>query len=297
MGSPSFAVAPLLSLIEKKYNIIAIYTKSPKPAGRGQKITETPVHTIADKNNISIYTPSSFKTDNEIETFRTLHPDIAIVIAYGLILPKSLLSIPRYGCINIHPSLLPRWRGAAPIQHAILARDKKTGVAIMQVNEQLDAGPIFMQSSVDIGTEDNYQTLHDKLSALGSELLLKVLDNIDKLTPKKQCADGISYANKIEDYRIYLHDSAEIACRKVKALYPKAFFYLGDKRVRVLDASYYEDDHKQDIKSGTIVNYNMHIKLSGNSVLVPKILQMEGKKASAVDDFICGYSIREMKIS
>lgn len=209
MGSSSFAVAPLLSLIWEKYNVVAIYTKSPKPAGRGQRITKTPVHMTADKNNINVYAPSTFKVDNEIETFRNLHPDIAIVVAYGLILPKSLLGIPKYGCINIHPSLLPKWRGAAPIQHAILAGDRKTGVAIMQVNEQLDTGPIFMQSSVDIGTEGNYQTLHDRLSMLGSV---------------QQCTSGVSYADKIEDYRIYLHDSAEIACRKIKALYPKAFF-------------------------------------------------------------------------
>lgn len=296
MGSPSFAAAPLLSLIEAKYNLIAIYTKSPKPAGRGQKITKTPVHVIAEQNNINVYTPSSFRVDDEIETFRNLRPDIAIVVAYGLILPESLLNIPRHGCINIHPSLLPRWRGAAPIQHAILAGDKKTGVTIMQVNQQLDAGPIFMQRSIDINAEDNCQILHDKLSVLGSELLLKVLDNIDKLIPKKQCANGILYANKVEDYRIYLHDSAEVAWRKIKALYPKAFFYLGDKRVKVLDASYYEDNNKQDIKPGTIINCNMHIKLSNSSILVPKILQMEGKKACTVDNFTCGYSIQEMKI-
>ncbi|GHM58194.1 MAG: methionyl-tRNA formyltransferase [Candidatus Mesenet longicola] len=296
MGSPNFAVTPLLSLIEAKYNVIAVYTKSPKSAGRGQKITKTPVHTIADQNNISVYTPSSLKTSDEIEIFRSLYPDIAIVVAYGLILPKSLLNIPKYGCINIHPSLLPRWRGAAPIQHAILTGDKETGVTIMQVDEHLDAGPIFMQRIININTIDNYQTLHNKLSILGSELLLQVLSDINKLIPKKQCTNGVSYTNKIEDYKIYLYDSAEVACRKIKALYPKAFFYLGDKRVKILDASYYEDDNKQNIKPGTIINCNMHIKLDGNSVLVPKILQMEGRKACTVDDFTCGYSIQEMEI-
>ncbi|WP_339047746.1 methionyl-tRNA formyltransferase [Candidatus Mesenet endosymbiont of Phosphuga atrata] len=296
MGSPNFAITPLLSLIEAKYNIVAVYTKSPKSAGRGQKITKTPVHTIADQNNINVCIPSSFKTSDEIEIFRNLHSDIAIVVAYGLILPKLLFNIPKYGCINIHPSLLPRWRGAAPIQYAILTGDKETGVTIMQVDEHLDAGPIFMQRSININTIDNYQTLHNKLSILGSELLLQVLSNINKLIPKKQCTNGVSYANKIEDYKIYLYDSAEVACRKIKALYPKAFFYLGDKRVKILDASYYEDDNKQDIKPGTIINCNMHIKLSGNSILVPKILQIEGKKACTVDDFTRGHSIQEMEI-
>ncbi len=295
MGSPSFSVAPLLSLIKTGYNIVAVYTKSPKPAGRGQKITKTPVHLIADKNNINVCTPVSFKANDEIELFRSLRPDVVIVVAYGLILPKTLLTIPKYGCINIHPSLLPRWRGAAPVQRTILAGDKKTGVTIMQVDEHLDTGPIFMQRNIDIGENDNYQTLHDKLSVLGSDLLLEVLNDIDKLIPVKQCSNEASYANKIEDYRIYLHDSAEIACRKIRALYPKAFFYLDGKRVKILDANYYED--KQDTELGTIINCNMHIKLNNYSVLVPKILQMEGKTQCTVQDFIRGYSVQKMKIS
>lgn len=145
MGSPEFAVIPLKLLLSSEHEIVTAYTKSPKPANRGKKLTKTPVHILAEANDIEIHTPNSFRSSEEQEKFRSFVPDVAVVAAYGLILPQEILDIPKYGCINIHPSLLPRWRGAAPIQHTILAGDQETGISIMQVSEGLDSGPILQQ--------------------------------------------------------------------------------------------------------------------------------------------------------
>ncbi|WP_168464001.1 methionyl-tRNA formyltransferase [Wolbachia endosymbiont of Ctenocephalides felis wCfeT] len=287
MGSPEFAVSALDLLLKSQNRllVIAVYTKPPKPSGRGQKLTKSPVHILAEENNIEVCTPSSLKSQAEQEKFKNFKPDIAVVAAYGLILPSKILNILKYGCINIHPSLLPRWRGAAPIQHTILAGDAETGVSIMQLDEGLDSGPVLKQKKFLVKKEDNYKTLHDKLSKLGSELLLEVLNEIEKQIPVKQDDSLTCYADKIEDYQIYVNDNCEVAYRKIKAFYPKAFVKMEGKRIRILDADF--EANTPYLEQGKVINDNMHISLKGG-ILIPKIVQMEGRNPCSIADFVRG---------
>ncbi len=293
MGSPEFAVSALNLLLKSQNEIIAVYTKAPKPSGRGQKLTKSPIHGIAEENDIEVCTPTSLKSLVEQEKFRNSKPDVAVVAAYGLVLPREILNIPKYGCINIHPSLLPRWRGAAPIQHAILAGDQETGVSIMQLNEELDCGPILKQKKFLIEKNDNYKTLHDKLSELGSDLLMEVLNQIEKQVPLEQSDDNACYADKIEDYKIYASDACEVAYRKVKAFYPKAFVKIENKRVRILDADF-EVDASLTSGQGEIINDNMHISLESGT-LIPKVVQMEGRNSCSIKDFVRGLKFSMVK--
>ncbi len=293
MGSPEFAVGALSLLLKSENKIVAVYTKAPKPSGRGQKLTKSPIHVIAEENGIEVCIPTSLKSSAEQEQFRSFKPDVAVVAAYGLILPKEVLSIPKYGCINIHPSLLPRWRGAAPIQHTILAGDQETGVSIMQLNEGLDSGPILKQKKFLIEKNDNYKTLHDKLSALGSNLLMEVLNEIEKQVPSEQNDDNACYADKVEDYKIYANDTCEVAYRKVKAFYPKAFIKIENKRFRILDADF-ELNASLTSAQGEIINDNMYISLRGGT-LIPKVVQMEGRNPCNVEDFFRGLKFSMVK--
>ncbi|MGN7619031.1 MAG: methionyl-tRNA formyltransferase [Ehrlichia sp.] len=292
MGSPEFSVSVLCSIIERKsHEVIAVYTKIPKPAGRrGNVLTKTPVHIVAEQNNIVVNTPKSLKHDDEQKRISVLNPDVIVVVAYGLIIPREVLSIPKYGCINIHPSLLPRWRGAAPIHYAILSGDEKTGVTIMQMNESWDEGDILLQMDIPIDEQDNIDTLSKKLSKSGSSMLIEVLDNIDSLVPIKQNSADATYTNKIVDFHIDFNETAEYICRQIRALYPKAFFFFNGKRLRVLKASYYSDSGIQNLQSGTIINSKMNIKCK-DDVLVPLVVQMEGKNSCNIDDFIRGHDV------
>lgn len=283
MGSPEFAVNTLSLLLKSHNETVAVYTKAPKPSGRGQKLTKSPVHVVAEESDIEVCIPVSLKSPVEQEKFRNFKPDVAVVAAYGLILPKEILNTPKYGCINIHPSLLPRWRGAAPIQHAILAGDQETGISIMQLDEGLDSGPILKQRKLLIEKSDNYKTLHDKLSKLGSDLLLEVLNEIKKQVPLKQNDNDACYADKVEDYKIYASDTCEVAYRKVKAFYPKSFIKIENKRIRILDADFEAFSSEQ----GEIINDNMHISLKGGT-LIPKVVQMEGRNPCNIEDFVRG---------
>lgn len=286
MGSPEFAVSALRLLLKSEHEIIAVYTKTPKPSGRGQKLTKSPVHVIAEENDVEVCTPISLKPWVEQEKFKNFKPDVAVVSAYGLILPREILNTPKYGCINIHPSLLPRWRGAAPIQHTILAGDQETGVSIMQLDEGLDSGPILKQEKLPIEKNDNYEVLHEKLAKLGSHLLLDVLSRIEKYIPIKQNNNDACYADKVEDYKIYASDTCEIAYRKIRAFYPRALINVENKRVRILDADFEINTHLAS-KQGEIMNDNMHISLRGGT-LIPKVVQMEGRNSCGIEDFIRG---------
>ncbi|MGL9682268.1 MAG: methionyl-tRNA formyltransferase [Wolbachia sp.] len=293
MGSAEFAAGALSSLLKSENKIIAVYTKAPKASGRGQKLTKSSIHVIAEENGIEIYIPISLKSLLEQERFRSFKPDVAVVAAYGLILPKEILNIPKYGCINIHPSLLPRWRGAAPIQHTILVGDQEAGVSIMQLNEGLDCGPVLKQKKILIEKNDNYKTLHDKLSALGSNLLMEVLNEIEKQVPSEQNDDNACYADKVKDYKIYVDDTCEVAYRKVKAFYPKAFVKIENKRFRILDADF-ELNASLISAQGEIVNDNMHISLRGGTLL-PKVVQMEGRTPCSVENFVRGLKFSIVK--
>ncbi|QGR02287.1 methionyl-tRNA formyltransferase [Ehrlichia ruminantium] len=298
MGSPEFSVTVLSCILDDtKHEIIAVYTRIPKPAGRGKVLTKTPVHNVAEVNGLTVYTPKSLKSSDEQDRIRELNPDVIVVVAYGLIIPKEVLCTPKYGCINIHPSLLPRWRGAAPIHYAILHGDNQTGVTIMQMNEGWDEGDILLQKKLPIDEQDNIETLSNKLSNLGGEMLLEVLNNIDNLVPTVQDGNDATYTNKIEDFHIDINETAEVACRRIRALYPRAFIFLNGKRLRILKAGYYFDDNVKNVASSRIINSEMHIKCKDNTILVPLIVQMEGKTVCSIENFICGYNVKGYSIT
>jgi methionyl-tRNA formyltransferase len=239
-GTPAFAAVALEGLLHSSHHIKAVYTQPDRPAGRGQKLTASPVKEIALKYNVPILQPASLKNPEEQKYLRDLNADLMIVAAYGLILPKAILEATRLGCINIHPSLLPRFRGAAPIQRAILAGDKKTGITIMQMNEGLDTGPMLYKTECEITEQDTSKTLHDKLAVLGKETLLTALEKLSSLNPEPQNDSLATYAHKIskEEAKLDWNLSAEELNRKIRGFnpWPVAYCALGDKILRVWEA-------------------------------------------------------------
>ena len=239
MGSPDFAVPALRALHEAGHEIAAVYCQPPRPAGRGQKETPCPVHRAALDLGMPVRTPSRLKRDvAEHEAFAALGLDAAVVAAYGLILPKAMLDAPRRGCLNIHASLLPRWRGAAPIHAAILAGDAESGITIMRMEEGLDTGPMLLKEAVPIGPDTTVQALHDALAGTGARLVLRALAEDPPAIPQPQ--DGVTYAPKLtkEDGRLDWTQDAGALERRVRALnpWPGTFFTHGGEQIRVLAA-------------------------------------------------------------
>lgn len=241
-GTPDFALASLEALVAADYTPCAVLTQPDRPAGRGKQLTASPVKTFAEEQGIPVLQPATLRDDEQVAALADLEPDVMIVAAYGLILPQSVLDVPRAGCLNVHASLLPRWRGAAPIQAAILAGDPQTGVCLMQMEAGLDTGPVFACETVDIGERENAGELHDRLAAAGSELLITRLDDIlSGLEARPQDDALATYAPKIRpadaqlDWRL---DAAELE-RMVRAYnpVPGAWFMAGDERTKCWQAS------------------------------------------------------------
>ena len=198
MGTPDFSVPVLDALVAAGHEIAAVYCQPPRPAGRGKRDRPTPVHARAEALGLVVRHPESLKTAAAQQDFAALNADIAVVVAYGLILPQAVLDAPARGCLNIHASLLPRWRGAAPIHRAIMAGDAETGVCIMQMEAGLDTGPVLLRAAAPIGAEDTTGALHDRLSGMGAELIVTALARLDDLRPEPQSEAGVSYAAKID---------------------------------------------------------------------------------------------------
>ena len=198
MGTPDFSVPVLDALVEAGHEIAAVYSQPPRPAGRGKKDRPGPVHARAEALGLEVRTPLSLKTSESQEAFAALNADIAVVVAYGLILPQAILDAPAQGCLNIHASLLPRWRGAAPIHRAIMAGDAQTGVCIMQMEAGLDTGPVLLREALDIGAQETTAQLHDRLSTMGARLIVEALGTLDALAPQVQPVEGVTYAAKID---------------------------------------------------------------------------------------------------
>ncbi|WP_198377629.1 methionyl-tRNA formyltransferase, partial [Neoroseomonas rubea] len=239
MGSPDFAVPALRALHEAGHEIAAVYSQPPRPAGRGQRETPCPVHRAALDLGLPVHTPARLKRDvAEHAAFAALDLDAAVVAAYGLILPRAMLDAPRRGCLNIHASLLPRWRGAAPIHAAILAGDAETGITIMRMEEGLDTGPMLLKEAVPIGPGATVQALHDALAAIGARLVLRALNEDPPAIPQPE--DGATYAPKLtkQDGRLDWAQEAAALERRVRALnpWPGTFFEHGGEQVRVLAA-------------------------------------------------------------
>ncbi|MET0314632.1 MAG: methionyl-tRNA formyltransferase [Hansschlegelia sp.] len=245
MGTPDFSVPALSELIGQGHEIAAVYTRAPKPAGRrGMELTKSPVHALAESFNLPVYTPKGFRDDATLGVFADHEADIAVVVAYGLILPKAALEAPELGCLNLHASLLPRWRGAAPIQRAIMAGDAETGVMAMRMEEGLDTGPVGMAERVAIGPDETAGELHDRLSRLGADLLARAVAAMGRggLTFQPQGDEGVAYAAKIEkaEARIDWSRPAREVHDRIRGLspFPGAWFELegprGPERVKVL---------------------------------------------------------------
>jgi methionyl-tRNA formyltransferase len=242
MGTPEFAVPTLRALIDAGHDLATVYSQPPRPAGRGQKARKSPVQAVAEEAGIEVRTPKSLKDAAAQRAFQALGADAAVIVAYGLILPPEFLAAPRLGCVNLHASLLPRWRGAAPIQRAIMAGDEMSGVTAMLVDQGLDTGPILLQERCVVTSEMTAGALHDSLAELGAPLILRALAGLadGTLTAKPQGQDGVSYADKIakEEGRLDRSQPADVLACQVRGLspFPGAWFQHGGQRIKVLTA-------------------------------------------------------------
>jgi methionyl-tRNA formyltransferase len=290
MGTPDIAAQHLNVLFKKNLNIVGVFTQPPRKKNRGMRIEKSEVHQIAEKNNIEVFYPTSIDV-TVIEKVKSLEPDLIIVIAYGIILPSKFLNIPKYGCINIHVSLLPRWRGAAPIEHALLAGDEKTGISVISISPKLDAGDILMQESFAIDKDINSDDLTINLTNLGKKTLMETLPLLfeNKLIRKKQDESKVTYANKFisEDRKINFYNSSDDVYNHIRAHGPKPgswFTYRGE-RIKIIKAKKINELGK----SSTILNKDFMIACKDGAIL-PLLIQREGKKVVSLDDFLRGFT-------
>ena len=246
-GTPDFALASLKALVDAGHRPVAVYTQPDRPAGRGKKLTQSPVKQYANEQEIPVLQPRSLRDDEAAETLEALQPDLLVVAAYGLLLPQRILDIPRHGCLNVHASILPRWRGAAPIQASILAGDTETGISLMEMEAGLDTGPVFVSEAIPIEPEDTAQSLHDRLATLGGNLLVRHIDDIaaGKLDAVGQDDALATYAGTIStaDAELDWRESAETLARKVRAFnpVPGCFFNVEGHRVKCWQAGAVDD--------------------------------------------------------
>jgi methionyl-tRNA formyltransferase len=292
MGTPDFAVPTLDALVNDGHDIACVYAQPPRPAGRGQKPRPSPMEAWARDHGLDVRTPASLKDPAEHRAFRDLGLDAAVVAAYGLLLPQPILEAPRLGCLNVHASLLPRWRGAAPIQRASLEGDAETGITIMQMEAGLDTGPILLQESTPIRSDDTGRTLHDRLAEIGAWLILRALDGVaaGTLRPTPQPTEGVTYARKLErdEGRIdWRQPSARIA-RLVRAFdpWPVAHFDLGGERIKVWGA---ETAAGAGVP-GTVLDDRLTVA-TGEGALRLTRLQRAGGKPMSAEAFLRGYPI------
>ena len=240
MGTPDFSVPVLEALVDAGHDVAAVFCQPPRPAGRGKKERPTPVHARALELGLDVRHPISLKSEEEQDAFAALNAEVAVVVAYGLILPQVILDAPEKGCLNIHASLLPRWRGAAPIHRAIMARDAETGICIMQMEAGLDTGPVLLRQATPIGAEETTGALHDRLSALGAEMICKALRQLDQLQPVVQSEDDVTYASKIDKAEAQVDWSrpAEEIDRQIRGLspFPGAWTMLDGARGKLLSS-------------------------------------------------------------
>jgi methionyl-tRNA formyltransferase len=289
MGTPAFAVPALRALVEARHEIAAAYTQPPRPAGRGKQDRKSAVQMVAEELGIAVRHPVSLKCADEQAEFAGLGADIAVVAAYGLILPQAVLDAPRSGCLNIHASLLPRWRGAAPIQRAILAGDEVTGVTVMQMEAGLDTGPMLSMATLDVDRKTAGE-LTAELARLGAGLLVEVLRDLPAHPPVAQPAEGITYASKIDkvESRLDFFQSAEQVERQVRAFAPApgAWFELEGERYRVLAAQCIDEDGEP----GRTLDERLTIGCAKGAIR-PTVIQRAGRPAMDIAAFLRGRAV------
>jgi methionyl-tRNA formyltransferase len=289
MGTPDFAVPTLAALLAAGHDVVAVYSQPPRPAGRGKKERKSAVHTFADQHNIPVHTPLSMRDVDEQAKLKALNLDFVVVVAYGQILPQAVLDAPKFGCVNVHASLLPRWRGAAPIHRAIMAGDNETGVCIMMMEAGLDTGPVIHRVSVPITTSDTTAKLHDKLAEMGANVIDEAITAYatGKATPEAQPEDGITYAHKIDkaEAKIDWSQSAEIIDRQIRGLspFPGAWCELEGTRIKLLDSEVCNNSGE----AGTVLDNDLIIACGEQSIR-PKAIQKAGKAVSDRASFLLG---------
>ena len=295
MGTPLFAVPILKSLYQNGYNISVVYTQPPQKSQRGQRFTNSPIQNMSEILNIDFRTPKNLKNNiEELNFIKELKADLAIVVAYGKIIPEEYLNTTKYGFINIHASLLPRWRGAAPIQRSLINLDKETGLSIMKLVKEMDAGPVCQQFKVSISKNDNHETLAEKLSILASEKILDVVDNIfnENISFKEQNHSDATYAKKIikSEGKINWNENAEDILGKINGLNPSpgAWFVYEGERYKIIEA---ELGFKSD-KAGKVIDKNLEIACGNKSIKIIKI-QRQGKNIQNISEFMLGSSIKK----
>ncbi len=291
MGTPDFATPTLQELINSKHQIVAAFTQMPKPKGRGMEISYSPVHMLAEANNIPVYTPKTLKNEESFHLVSSIDADIIIVVAYGFIIPKNILDSKKYGCLNLHPSKLPRFRGAAPLQHTIMNEDKESSICVMQMDEGLDTGPILLQKDFDLPNRPTLKWIHDYCATEGAKMILKVVDNIDSIEPIIQPNEGFTYAKKLskEDGLIdWSRDAYKIDSQiRAVAAWPGAYTKSSIGDIKILDAQPITVNRNEP--PATIIGPGLII-VCGNNALEINSLQLQGKKPISGKDFLNGYS-------
>ena len=296
MGTPIFSVPILKSLYQNGYPVSVVYTQPPNKSQRGQKLKNSPIHNISEILNLEVRTPLNLKNnEDEYNYLKNLNADLAIVVAYGQIIPEEFLNLTKYGFINIHASLLPKWRGAAPIQRSIMNLDKETGISFMKIVKKLDEGPVCKKLNIKISEKDNYDTLSDKLSSLASENMLDIIDDIfeEKVLYEEQNHEKATYAKKIlkSEGEIKWSENAENILGKINGLYPSpgAWFVYKGERYKILNA---ELGFKSD-QAGKVVDNNLEIACGNNKSIKVIQIQRQGKNIQNIGEFMLGSSIKK----
>ena len=291
MGTPDFSVPVLEALVEAGHEVVCVYCQPPRPAGRGKKDRPSPVQARAEALGLQVRYPVSLKGEVEQAEFAALGADVAVVVAYGLILPQAILDAPSQGCLNIHASLLPRWRGAAPIHRAIMAGDAETGICIMQMEAGLDTGPVLMRQSVAIDAQDTTAILHDRLSDLGARLIVHALANLAELEPHIQPEEGVTYANKIDKSEAkvdWARPAAEVD-RLIRGLspFPGAWCEVDGERLKLLESRVVEGSGA----AGEVLD-GLRVACGEGAVEILKA-QRQGKRPMDADELLRGFEMSE----
>ncbi len=293
MGTPDFAVPTLDALIAAGHEVACVYTQPPRPANRGKRETPSPVHARAETHGIEVRHPARLRDPAEQEAFAALNADVAVVAAYGLILPQAVLDAPRHGCLNVHASLLPRWRGAAPIQRAILAGDRETGVGIMQMEAGLDTGPVRLEGRTPVDGKTAGE-LTAELAQMGAELMLRVLADLDACPPVPQAADGVTHAPKIlkDEARIDWNLSAVQVERMVRAFAPApgAWFEANVERIKLLAGEVLPPDGTAPARPGTVIDDRLTIACNPGAIRA-RAVQRAGRGAMPADELLRGFAL------
>lgn len=293
MGTPDFSVPTLNALVAAGHEIVAVFTQPPRPAGRGKKEQKSAVHKAAEAQGLPVHTPKSLKSDDQVALIEAMGADFAVVVAYGQILPQAVLDAPRFGCVNVHASLLPRWRGAAPIHRAIMAGDAETGVCIMQMEAGLDTGPVISEARVPIAPDTTTAALHDTLADLGAELINSALEGLANgdIVPSPQPEEGVTYAHKIDkaEAKIDWHTSATAIDQQVRGLFPfpGAWTLIEGDRVKILAGDICTGG---GAVAGTALDDQLTIACGEGSYQISKA-QRAGKGAMDREDFLRGFAV------